>query len=107
LNLNIEYINGNDWTDYINNSLQETKNRDCQALGGQRPNNDTITNISFGYQPQDFDYENQDDQYRLSIRSSGFGVEDDEDDMNEFDMNEFENMISSSKDRVNININIL
>jgi len=94
-----EYINGNDWTDYINNSLQETKNRDCQALGGQRPNNDTITNISFGYQPQDFDYENQDDQYRLSIRSSGFGVEDDEDDMNEFDMNEFENMISSSKDR--------
>jgi len=90
-----EYINGKDWNDYINNALQETKNRDCQALGGQRPNNDTITNISFGYQ-QDFDYDNQDDQYKIKIGATGFG---DDDDDNEFDVNEFENMISSSKDR--------
>lgn len=93
-----EYINGSDWDNYINNSLQETKNRDCQALGGQRPNNDTITNISFGYQPQDFDYANQDDQYKIDLGATGFGDEDD-DDMNEFDMNEFESMISSTKDR--------
>jgi len=91
------YINGKDWNDYINNSLQETKNRDCQALGGQRPNNDTITNISFGYQPQDFDYDTQDDQYRLAIRATG--LEDDEEDINGFDMNEFENMITSANDR--------
>lgn len=90
-----EYINGKDWNDYINNALQETKNRDCQPLGGQRPNNDTITNISFGYQ-QDFDYDNQDDQYKIEIGATGFG---DDDDDNEFDVNEFENMISSSKDR--------
>ncbi|ORX53291.1 SAPS-domain-containing protein [Piromyces finnis] len=89
-----DYINGKDWNDYINNSLQETKNRDCQALGGQRPNNDTITNISFGYQPQDFEYDSQEDQYRLNIGATDFG--DEEDDMNEFDVNGFESMISSN-----------
>ncbi|OUM60051.1 hypothetical protein PIROE2DRAFT_69772 [Piromyces sp. E2] len=96
----INYINGQDWNDYINNSLQETKNRDCQALGGQRPNNDTITNISFGYQPQDFEYDNQEESYRLTgFSTTGFG--DEEDDMNEFDMNEFESMISSGNNNRN------
>jgi len=62
--------------------------------------------MSFGYQPQDFEYDNQEDQYRLNIGGTGFG--DEEDDMNDFDMNEFESMISSSNNnRVKINYIIL
>lgn len=90
-----EYINGEDWNNYISTSLQETRNRDRQALGGQRPTNDGLTSFSFGYpQAQELDYENQDDQYKIDLSGPEF-VDDDDDDINEFG----ESFSSASKDR--------